>query len=62
MSSFMSLYSLNTLFTETNSLRLIDESIKALEVMTSMVFNLVFANNAILSCFFLFFLIIDYTF
>ena len=58
MSSFMSLYSLNTLFTETNSLRLIDESIKALEVMTSMVF----ANNAILSCFFLFFLIIDYTF
>ena len=31
--------------------------IKALETKTSMVFNLVFANNTILSCFF--FLIVD---
>ena len=34
--------------------------IKALEIRTSIVFNLVFHNNAILSCFvFFFFLIID---
>ena len=33
--------------------------IKALEVKASMLFNLVFANNTILSCFFFFFLIID---
>ena len=33
--------------------------IKVLEITTSMVFNLIFANNAILSCFFFFFLIID---
>ena len=34
------------------------ESIKALEIKTSMLFNLDFANNTILSCFFFFFLII----
>ena len=33
--------------------------IKALEIKTSMLFNLDFANNTILSCFFFFFLIID---
>ena len=35
------------------------ESIKALEIITSMPFNLLFDNNTILSCFFFFFLIID---
>ena len=30
------------------------ESIKALEIKTSMLFNLDFANKTILSCFFLF--------
>ena len=38
---------------------LIFESIKVLEIKTSMLFNLDFANNTILSCFFFFFLIID---
>ena len=38
---------------------LIYESIKALEIKTSIVFNLVFASNTILSCFFFFVLIID---
>ena len=32
---------------------------KALEIKTSMLFNLDFANNTILSCFLFFFLIID---
>ena len=35
------------------------ESIKALEIKTSMLLNLDFANCTILSCFFFFFLIID---
>ena len=35
------------------------ELIKALEIKTSMLFNLNFANNTILLCFFLFFLIFD---
>ena len=35
------------------------ESIKVLEIKSSMLFNLDFANNTILSCFFFFFLIID---
>ena len=34
-------------------------SIKALEIKTSILFNLDFANSTILSCFFFFFLIID---
>ena len=38
---------------------MINSSDKALEMKTSTVFNLVFASNTILSCFFLFFLIID---
>ena len=33
--------------------------IKALEIKTPTLFNLDFANNTILSCFFFFFLIID---
>ena len=33
--------------------------IKALEIKTSVLFNLNFANNTVLSCFFFFFLIID---
>ena len=35
------------------------ESIKDLKIKTSMLFNLDFASNTILSCFFYFFLIID---
>ena len=38
------------------------ESIKALEIKTSILFNLAFAKNTILSCFFFFFLIIDLCF
>ena len=33
--------------------------IKVLEIKTSLLFNLHFANNTILPCFFLFFLVID---
>ena len=58
IASFMSLYIVNKLVTSKNSLQLISESIKVLEIMTSMIFNLGFANNTVLSCFFLFFLII----
>ena len=35
------------------------ESIKALEINTSILFNFDFASNTILSCFFFFFFIID---
>ena len=52
-------YSFNTLFIETNSSSLIFESIEALEIKTSILFNLNFANNSILLCFYLFFLIFD---
>ena len=55
----MSLYSLNTLFTETNSPWLIYESIKNLEIKTSIIFNLAVPSNTILSCFLFFFFIID---
>ena len=34
-------------------------SIKVLQIRTSIVFNLSFCNNSILSCFFFFFFIID---
>ena len=40
----------------------INESIKALEIKTSMLFNLDFDNKTILSCFFFFFLRIDLCF
>ena len=59
ISSFISLYSLNKLFTETNSSQLIYESIKALGITRFIVFKLSFPSNTILSCFFFFFLIID---
>ena len=62
ISSFLSSYSFNTLFTKENSSWLIYESIKALKIKTSMLCNLVFANNAILSIFFFFFLIFDLTY
>ena len=35
------------------------ESIKAIEIRASIVFNLSFSNNTILSCFFFFFFMID---
>ena len=57
ISSFISIYYFNTLFIKTNSSWLIFEAIKVLEIKTSMLFDLDFANNIVLSCFF--FLIID---
>ena len=48
--------------TETNLLWQIYESIKTLEIRTSVVFNLPFLSNDILSCFFFFFIIIDFYF
>ena len=57
ISFFISLYYLNT-FTEANFSWLIYESIKALEIKTLIVSNLAFPSNTILSCSFLFFLII----
>ena len=52
------MYSFSLLFIKTNLSWLIFEFIKALEIKISILFNLDFANNTILSCFF-FFLIID---
>ena len=49
-----------SLFIKTNSSWLIIESIKVLEIKTSLLFNLDFANNTILPCFFLFFLVIEF--
>ena len=57
-SFFISLYPLKALFTETNSSWLIYESIKALKFKTSIVFNLNFLDDTILSCFFFFFFMI----
>ena len=54
ISSFISFSSLKTLFTEKNSFRLTYELIKDLEIRTSIVSNLAFANDTILSCFFSF--------
>ena len=59
ISSFIPLYSLNTLFIETNSSWLIYESINAVEIRISIVFNLFFPNSTILSCFFYIFLLIE---
>ena len=59
ISSFILSHSFSTLFIKTNSSWLIFESIKAIQIKTSMVFNLDFANNTVLSCFFFFFSIID---
>ena len=57
ISFFISLYYLNT-FTEANFSWLIYESIIALEIKTLIASNLSFLSNTILSCCFLFFLII----
>ena len=54
--SFISLYSLNTFFTETNLSWLIYELAKVLEIRMLIVFNVFYANNIILSCFLLLFL------
>ena len=48
---FISLYSLKKLFLEAILSWLMHESIKALEIRTSIVFNLSFPNSTILSCF-----------
>ena len=58
--SFISLYSLSALFIRTNLSWLIYQSIKAIEIKTSVLVNLVFANNAVLSCFLLLFFLIIY--
>ena len=55
---FMLLYSFDTSFTKNSSSWLTSESIKAIEIKSFIVFNLVFANNTILHGFF-FFLILD---
>ena len=62
ISSLISLCSLNTLFTKANSSWLICESIRALDIRTSIVFDLSFLNNTILSCFFFFFFTIHLDF
>ena len=51
--------SFSTLFIKTNSSWLIFESIKALKINIFTIFNLDFAIDNILSCFSLYFLIID---
>ena len=62
ISSFISLYYFWSLLIKTNLSLPINESIKALEIKTSMLFNLDFDNKTILSCFFFFFLRIDLCF
>ena len=57
--SFILLYSLNILFTDTNWSWLTCESIKTLEIKSLVVFNLSFPNNTVLSCLFFLFFIID---
>ena len=59
ISSFILSYSYSTLFIKTNSSWLIFESIKALEIKTSILLYLDFAKNTILSFFFFFFFIIE---
>ena len=49
---FIIFSSLNASLTETNSLWLIYESTKAIEIRTSIVSNLAFPSSTILSCFF----------
>ena len=51
---------MRTLFIQTNSSWLVFGSNKALLIKNSILFNLGFSNNNILSCFFLFFLIIGF--
>ena len=47
IASLMLLYSFNTSLAKNNSFWVISESIKALEIKASIVFNLDFANNNI---------------
>ena len=54
--SFILLYYVNTFFTEENLSWLIYKSFKALEIKTSGIFNLVFANNSMLLSLLSFFL------
>ena len=56
ISSFISLYLLNTLVAETNLSWLIYELIKTLDIRTLIVFNFVFTNSTILLCLLFFFL------
>ena len=58
ISSFISSCSFSTLFIKTNWLWIIFESIKALEIKPSILFNLALPNITILSYFFFYFLII----
>ena len=51
-------YFFRTLFIKKNSSLLITDSFNALEIKASMLFNLNFDNNTVLSCFFFFSLII----
>ena len=51
-------YFFRTLFIKKNSSLLITDSFNALEIKASMLFNLDFDNNTVLSCFFFFSLII----
>ena len=62
ISSFISPNSFSKFFINTSSSRLTFESTKALEIKISTLFNLEFANDNILSCFFIFFLILDLCF
>ena len=62
ISFFISSNSFSRYFTNTSLSWLIFEHIKALEVKTSTIFNLVFAINTISLSFFFFFLIIDLCF
>ena len=57
ISSFILSYSFSTLFIKTNSSWPIFESIKALEIKTSILLNLGFTKNVILTCLCFFFLI-----
>ena len=59
ISCFTSLYSLRILFIKRNFSWLRTESIKVLEIKTSILFNLDFASNTIELCFSFLFLIID---
>ena len=60
ISSFISSNSLGTLFIKTNSLWLFFDSIKVLEIKTSTLSNLDFANGNIFLLLFVFFLVIDF--
>ena len=62
IAAFLPLYSYNILLTKLNSSWLIFELIKALEIKTPMLFNLVFASNTTVCALFSSFLIIELNF